>query len=51
MSGAIMVHTSEMPPKGSRWKDMFEPVVRRAQLVGVGIQILQQVYNKFNKCS
>jgi hypothetical protein len=43
MSGAAMVHPSEVAAKGSSWKDLFEPGVRRALLVGVGIQILQQV--------
>jgi hypothetical protein len=43
MSDAAMVHPSEVAAKGSRWKDLFEPGVRRALLVGVGIQILQQV--------
>ncbi|PWZ23014.1 Monosaccharide-sensing protein 3 [Zea mays] len=42
MSDAAMVHPSEVAAKGSRWKDLFEPGVRRALLVGVGIQILQQ---------
>jgi hypothetical protein len=43
MSGPAMIHPSEAAAKGSSWKDLFEPGVRRALLVGVGIQILQQV--------
>ncbi|EAZ22316.1 hypothetical protein OsJ_05971 [Oryza sativa Japonica Group] len=42
MSGPAMIHPSEAAAKGSSWKDLFEPGVRRALLVGVGIQILQQ---------
>ncbi|KAG2657218.1 monosaccharide-sensing protein 2-like [Panicum virgatum] len=42
MSGPAMIHPSEAAAKGPSWKDLFEPGVRRALLVGVGIQILQQ---------
>uniref|UniRef100_A0A804J6G6 Major facilitator superfamily (MFS) profile domain-containing protein n=1 Tax=Musa acuminata subsp. malaccensis TaxID=214687 RepID=A0A804J6G6_MUSAM len=37
-----MVHPSETAGKGPRWSDLFEPGVRRALFVGIGIQILQQ---------
>uniref|UniRef100_A0A453NU02 Major facilitator superfamily (MFS) profile domain-containing protein n=1 Tax=Aegilops tauschii subsp. strangulata TaxID=200361 RepID=A0A453NU02_AEGTS len=37
-----MIHPLEAAPKGSIWKDLFEPGVRRALFVGVGIQMLQQ---------
>ncbi|KAG6521178.1 monosaccharide-sensing protein 2-like [Zingiber officinale] len=40
--GPAMVHPSEAAVKGPSWADLFEPGVRRALLVGVGIQILQQ---------
>ncbi|XP_042399226.1 monosaccharide-sensing protein 2-like [Zingiber officinale] len=40
--GPAMVHPSETAVKGPSWADLFEPGVRRALLVGVGIQILQQ---------
>ncbi|XP_065039335.1 monosaccharide-sensing protein 2-like isoform X2 [Musa acuminata AAA Group] len=41
--GPAMVHPSETAGKGPRWSDLFEPGVRRALFVGIGIQILQQV--------
>ncbi|KAJ8513367.1 hypothetical protein OPV22_003801 [Ensete ventricosum] len=40
--GPAMVHPSEAAAKGPKWADLFEPGVRHALLVGVGIQILQQ---------
>ncbi|CAD5171076.1 unnamed protein product [Musa acuminata subsp. malaccensis] len=40
--GPAMVHPSETAGKGPRWSDLFEPGVRRALFVGIGIQILQQ---------
>ncbi|KAJ0966776.1 hypothetical protein J5N97_023693 [Dioscorea zingiberensis] len=40
--GPAMVHPSETAAKGSRWGDLFEPGVKHALMVGVGIQILQQ---------
>ncbi|XP_074588543.1 monosaccharide-sensing protein 2-like [Curcuma longa] len=40
--GPAMVHPSETAVKGPSWADLFEPGVRRALFVGVGIQILQQ---------
>ncbi|KAJ4715826.1 monosaccharide-sensing protein 2-like [Melia azedarach] len=40
--GPAMVHPSETAAKGPSWKDLFEPGVKHALLVGVGIQILQQ---------
>ncbi|WOL05874.1 monosaccharide-sensing protein 2 [Canna indica] len=40
--GPAMIHPSEVVVKGPRWSDLFEPGVRHALLVGIGIQILQQ---------
>ncbi|CAL9160845.1 unnamed protein product [Musa hybrid cultivar] len=40
--GPAMVHPSETAGKGPRWSDLFEPGVRHALFVGIGIQILQQ---------
>ncbi|XP_072988307.1 monosaccharide-sensing protein 2-like isoform X1 [Typha latifolia] len=40
--GPAMVHPSEAAAKGPKWKDLFEPGVRHALLIGIGIQILQQ---------
>ncbi|XP_065006832.1 monosaccharide-sensing protein 2-like [Musa acuminata AAA Group] len=40
--GPAMLHPSEAAAKGPNWQDLFEPGVRHALLVGVGIQILQQ---------
>ncbi|XP_042508039.1 monosaccharide-sensing protein 2-like [Macadamia integrifolia] len=40
--GPAMVHPSETAAKGPRWGDLFEPGVKHALFVGVGIQILQQ---------
>lgn len=42
--GPAMVHPSEAASKGPIWRDLFEPGVKHALFVGVGIQILQQVY-------
>ncbi|XWS39671.1 hypothetical protein CRYUN_Cryun18bG0074800 [Craigia yunnanensis] len=39
--GPAMVHPAETA-KGPRWNDLFEPGVKHALIVGVGIQILQQ---------
>ncbi|KAB1221020.1 Monosaccharide-sensing protein 2 [Morella rubra] len=41
--GPAMVHPSEAASKGPIWRDLFEPGVKHALFVGVGIQILQQV--------
>lgn len=41
--GPAMVHPSETAVKGPSWRDLFEPGVKRALVVGIGIQILQQV--------
>ena len=41
--GPAMVHPTETATKGPVWHDLFEPGVKHALLVGVGIQILQQV--------
>lgn len=43
--GPAMVHPSETATKGPSWRDLFEPGVKHALVVGVGIQILQQVNN------
>lgn len=40
--GPAMVHPSETAAKGPQWADLFEPGVKHALIVGVGIQILQQ---------
>uniref|UniRef100_A0A5B6ZWH0 Putative tonoplast monosaccharide transporters 2 n=1 Tax=Davidia involucrata TaxID=16924 RepID=A0A5B6ZWH0_DAVIN len=40
--GPAMVHPSETAVKGPSWSDLFEPGVKHALVVGVGIQILQQ---------
>ncbi|KDO68402.1 hypothetical protein CISIN_1g004750mg [Citrus sinensis] len=41
--GPAMIHPSETAAKGFSWKDLAEPGVKRALMVGVGIQILQQL--------
>ncbi|CAN6324704.1 unnamed protein product [Urochloa humidicola] len=41
-AGPAMVHPSEAVAKGSKWADLFEPGVKHALFVGIGIQILQQ---------
>lgn len=43
MAGPATMHPSEAAAKVPSWIDLFEPGVRRALLVGIGIQILQQV--------
>lgn len=45
--GPAMVHPAETASKGPSWAALFEAGVKRALLVGVGIQILQQVGNCF----
>nr|ATQ36703.1 tonoplast sugar transporter 2 [Citrullus lanatus] len=40
--GPAMVHPTETVTKGPSWADLFEPGVKHALFVGVGIQILQQ---------
>ncbi|KAK9286694.1 hypothetical protein L1049_015097 [Liquidambar formosana] len=40
--GPAMVHPSETAVKGPSWNDLFEPGVKHALAVGMGIQILQQ---------
>ncbi|XXG39221.1 hypothetical protein AAC387_Pa01g0239 [Persea americana] len=40
--GPAMVHPSEAAAEGPRWTDLFEPGVKHALIVGIGIQILQQ---------
>ncbi|KAL4616531.1 hypothetical protein ACB092_07G205500 [Castanea dentata] len=40
--GPAMVHPSEVAAKGPSWVDLFEPGVKHALAVGVGLQILQQ---------
>lgn len=40
--GPAMVHPAETAAKGPSWTDLFEPGVKHALVVGVGIQILQQ---------
>lgn len=41
--GPAMIHPSETIAKGPSWSDLFEPGVKHALIVGVGMQILQQV--------
>lgn len=43
--GPAMLHPSEAVTKGPSWRDLFEPGVKHALIVGIGIQILQQVIN------
>eukprot|EP00257_Ricinus_communis_P028037 XP_025015451.1 monosaccharide-sensing protein 2 [Ricinus communis] len=38
-----VTQTSESPARGSSCTDLFEPGVKRALIVGVGLQLLQQV--------
>lgn len=40
--GPAMVHPSEAASKGPSWVALLEPGVKRALIVGIGIQILQQ---------
>nr|KYP41073.1 Monosaccharide-sensing protein 2 [Cajanus cajan] len=40
--GPAMIHPSATAAKGPSWSDLFEPGVKHALIVGVGIQILQQ---------
>ncbi|XP_019187386.1 PREDICTED: monosaccharide-sensing protein 2-like [Ipomoea nil] len=40
--GPAMVHPSEIASKGPSWTALLEPGVKRALIVGIGIQILQQ---------
>lgn len=41
--GPAMVHPSETASKGPIWTALLEPGVKRALIVGMGIQILQQL--------
>lgn len=43
-NGPALVHPSETATAGPSWKDLLVPGVQRALLVGMGLQILQQVY-------
>ena len=45
--GPAMIHPSETIAKGPSWSDLFEPGVKHALIVGVGMQILQQVMTYF----
>ncbi|ONK57232.1 uncharacterized protein A4U43_C10F17960 [Asparagus officinalis] len=45
--GPAMVHPSEEATKGPRWADLLEPGVKSALVVGVGIQILQQMLARY----
>ena len=45
--GPAMIHPSQTSAKGPSWSDLFEPGVKHALIVGVGIQILQQVITFF----
>lgn len=46
--GPAMVHPSETASKGPSWKALLEPGVKHALIVGVGIQILQQVMSGYH---
>lgn len=46
--GPAMLHPSETAAKGPSWRELFEPGVKHALAVGVGIQILQQVMNRIH---
>lgn len=41
--GPATMHPSEQVNQGSAWSNLMEGGVRRALIVGVGLQILQQV--------
>lgn len=40
--GPAIIHPSEAASSGPNWSDLFEPGVKHALVVGVGIQLLQQ---------
>ncbi|XP_021746491.1 monosaccharide-sensing protein 2-like [Chenopodium quinoa] len=40
--GPAMVHPTEISSQGPSWKALLEPGVKRALVVGIGIQMLQQ---------
>lgn len=40
--GPAMVHPAEAAAKGPSWRDLLEPGVRHALVVGIGLQVLQQ---------
>ncbi|VAH05863.1 unnamed protein product [Triticum turgidum subsp. durum] len=42
LAGPAMVHPSEAVAKGTKWAELFEPGVKHALFVGIGLQILQQ---------
>lgn len=44
--GPAMVHPSQTASKGPIWAALLEPGVKHALVVGIGIQILQQVLGK-----
>lgn len=46
--GPAMVHPSEAASKSPSWAALLEPGVKRALIVGIGIQILQQV--EYDSC-
>ncbi|XP_027183675.1 monosaccharide-sensing protein 2-like [Coffea eugenioides] len=41
--GPAMIHPSEAAAKGPSWKDLLEPGVKHALVVGIGIELLQQL--------
>ena len=46
-----MVHPSEITSKAPIWAALRDPGIKRALIVGIGIQILQQVgYGFFQLC-
>ncbi|CAM0956342.1 unnamed protein product [Alopecurus aequalis] len=42
LAGPAMTHPSEAATQGPKWADLFEPGVKHALFVGIGLQILQQ---------
>lgn len=43
-AGLAMVQPPRAATSGPSWSDLFEPGVRRALFVGIGLQVLMQVY-------
>lgn len=41
--GPAMIHPAEHAKQGPAWSNLMEGGVRRALIVGVGLQVLQQV--------
>lgn len=41
----IMIEAAKDVVKGVSWRDLMEPGIKRALIVGIGLQLLQQVMN------